>query len=328
MTHSTPIRRSLRVLAVISLGPCLGGVPGCQNDCFEYQAPTLLDLGVADDIHGIVADPDWNSEDRPNFHAVGAGGLIVAVRDGTRIDRPVATDLHAVVIRGSMALAVGDGGVLVRAPWDGSGSWEVVDAGVTANLYAVVPILSGELVLGDDIVLVHDADADTWIPAPRPPAGWGSLRAGYYETDGTYHVFGLAGVAWSTDDPLSNWHRVDMHTDADLRVALSGDSFVAGSDGTLRRWLGDEWLVWDGNPSIDFVSAANLGTLLAADGRLLATTSVADGALHEVATLEPGMTAVTIAREGEDIDSPRAAIAVGAGGSAYQLDLKVCEVRY
>jgi hypothetical protein len=64
MTYSILIRRSLRVLAVFSFGACLGGAPGCQNDCFEYQAPALLDLGVADDLHGVVAVPDWNPVDR------------------------------------------------------------------------------------------------------------------------------------------------------------------------------------------------------------------------------------------------------------------------
>lgn len=324
MTSSFRIFTSLRLLVLGCVGAALGVSTSCQRDCGEYSAPVPLELGVTDDLHAVVADPDWLADDVAPFHAVGAGGVIVEVREQVRVHRPVAADLHGVAISNGMVVAVGDGGTVVRAPWDGSGAWEVDDVGVTNDLYVILPMYPRELVLGDDIVLVHDLASDTWTEAPRPSGGWGSLRAGFRRTrDGSYHAFGLEGAAWKTDDPAGEWTRVDFGTDEDLLVAGGGDEFVVGRGGVFRRRIGDEWLVWDTSPDTDFIAGVNLGLLLTADGRVVGTESVAERTLRLAADVGAGMAGLTVARESEDGELI-AVIAVGQGGRAARIDYRAC----
>jgi len=302
---------------------------GCGKDCGEWSAPEVLELGVDADLLAVAVDPAWDGEGTPPFYAVGAGGLIVASGDTIRSDQPVAVDLRDVGYHGEFVIAVGDAGTVVRASQDGSSDWEVVDVGVTQDLYAVVPNGQGELVLGEDVLLVHDGVADTWTPAPRPTGGWGSLRASLHDSyDGTRWVFGLAGVAWSTRDPLGTWERVDLDTDADLVAVTGGGSqFVVGSDGVILERLGGVWHNLGSDTSVDFVAAADPDALLTADGRLLGLSNFADGGLRRNATLDPGMTAVAVGYTGDSLQEDMTAIVVGAGGRTVHLEYKACEVR-
>jgi len=329
MARSTLVLSSCCFLVSFGLGAALGGPLGCGKDCGEWSAPEVLELGVDADLLAVAVDPAWDGEGTPPFYAVGAGGLIVASGDTIRSDQPVAVDLRDVGYHGEFVIAVGDAGTVVRASQDGSSDWEVVDVGVTQDLYAVVPNGQGELVLGEDVLLVHDGVADTWTPAPRPTGGWGSLRASLHDSyDGTRWVFGLAGVAWSTRDPLGTWERVDLDTDADLVAVTGGGSqFVVGSDGVILERLGGVWHNLGSDTSVDFVAAADPDALLTADGRLLGLSNFADGGLRRNATLDPGMTAVAVGYTGDSLQEDMTAIVVGAGGRTVHLEYKACEVR-
>lgn len=252
--------------------------------------------------------------------------VIVAGGDSITSVSPVAADLRGVAYHWNWVIAVGDAGTIVRAPRDGSGAWELVDAGVAQDLYAVASLGQFALALGDDVVIVHDRGADTWAPASPPPEGWGSLRASFRDGyDGTYWVVGLGGVAWSTKDLQGAWTRVDLGTDADL-VATSSDMKVFGSGGTILYRSGGTWNALASDASVDFISAAANGLLLTADGRLVSADGTT-GALERHVTLDAKMTAVAV-RVDEDVgaaDTPT--LVVGADGRAVRLDFDACEVR-
>jgi hypothetical protein len=324
MKRSTSIRFLSRLLPLTCLGVALGALPSCErDDCGVWSEPEPLELGVQDDLHAIAVDPYWKGDGPPPFHAVGAGGLIVEARDEIRIHRPVEVDLRGVAVSGDSVIAVGDGGTVVRAPSDGSGEWQVVDVGVTADLHAIVPLAVVDLVLGDGVLIVHDHLSDTWTLAPPPLPGWGSLRAAFYRSeDGSYYVIGLAGAAWSTRDPLAGWEHLDLDTDEDLLAGRGGDAFIVGSGGTLRRYLGDEWKVWDTDASVDFIAASG-GLLMTADGRLLGLVSVASKELRLVATLDPGMAALSGGHSGGD-PGTSVLFVVGVGGRAVRAEATPC----
>jgi hypothetical protein len=324
MKRSTSIRFLSRLLPLTCLGVALGALPSCQRDeCGVWSEPEPLELGVQDDLHAIAVDPYWKGEGPLPFHAVGAGGLIVEARDEIRTHRPVEVDLHGVAVSDFTVIAVGDAGTVVRAPSDGSGEWQIVDVGVTADLHAIVPLAVLDLVLGDGVLIVHDHLSDTWTLAPPPLPGWGSLRAAFRLGEGTYYAVGLAGAAWSTHDPLAAWARVDLDTNEDLLVGKGGDAFIAGTRGTRRVWLGDEWKVWDRDNDRDFIAGESRNLLLAADGSLVGGESVASATLSLITDLGPGMAAMGAAWDG---GTPGAStlIVVGAKGRALRLESEAC----
>ncbi len=317
------------MLPVTCLGLALGAVPSCNDDCPVWDEAVVLDLGVTEDLHAIAVDRETEVEGRSPFYVVGAGGLIVTVNDTITIDRPVTADLRGVVAHREHVLAVGDGGTVVRAPL-GGGAWEVIDVGVDDDLHAIVPGTGAffDLVLGDDVLLVHDLSADTWVPAPPPVGGWGSLRAGFRQTtDGTHIVVGLQGTAWRTRDVLGAWEPLDLDTIADLHVALGGDAVIVGSDGTLRRYIGDEWRAWDADPDRDFIAASSAAVMLTDAGELLGLKQVTSGELRHIADLSPDMTDVAFANDGVE-DNTGMAIVVGAAGHAVTLGYTGCQPRY
>lgn len=315
----------LSALAVGGLGGVLAGLPGCTRDCDKWSEPEPLALGVDADLLAVAIDPSWDGEGNPRFHAVGADGVIVRAGESITSESPVAADLRGVAYHREYVIAVGDAGTIVRAPFDGSGAWETVNAGVTDDLYAVTSYGTFALAVGDDAVIVHDSGADTWIPAPPPGGGWGSLRASFRDpSDASYWLVGLDGVAWSAREPQGPWTRADLGTDADL-LAVDGDPHVYGSEGTILDRRDGMWRAIGSGADVDFISAAVNGALLTADGRLVRAHRTT-GALQWNVELDPGMTAIATLEGEEELGGDTSAIVVGAGGRAVRLDYTACEV--
>lgn len=309
-------RRALAVPLLVA-GLVAGlAAPACHGGpCDEWQDAEPVDLGVGDDLYAVAALDD-------HFFAVGAGGTIVESRAGVvSVHRPVTSELRAVAVVDERVVAVGDRGTLVRRDLDGGADWQVIDLGLTANLHAIADDDAITVVAGDDVVLVHDRDTDSWSEAPPPGPGWGALRVASVG-GGSYHVFGLAGAAWTALlDPLDPWEEIDVATDADLLAGT--DEFVFGTGGTILglslqgTWYEEQ--LADGAPRPDYIAASGYATALSADGRVFSYGLTRE--LVEEFGLGDGVTAIFRADDG---NGGTVLLAVGLGGRAVRRRYDAC----
>lgn len=315
------------LVLTLLLGAALGNLH-CQGPCDQWFAPEELDLGVTDDLHGLVG-----SDGGFPYHivTVGSGGVVVRA-DGLRnaerdrrdhldlsVERPTTRELLAVLDDTPDIIAVGRGGAVVR-PFHGD---PILDPGTTADLHALARKDDELIVAGDDVVLSYDLAADRWTPANRPDTGWGPLRAVVTNGGGVF-VVGLAGVAWKRawDDPLAPWQLVDLDTTADLRTG-HGD-VIAGAGGTVRIRHDDLWIALAGPPDADFIASSAAGTpqshyLLAADGRVF-ELDIDAPQLFVLEDLGPDLSALHVHTGKGDIRI----FAAGRRGRAVRVNYEAC----
>lgn len=311
-----PLAAVLRWSGLCCLSAALGSGASCgDSECNRWSQPEALDLGVTVDLHAVTftkngGDPRW-------FWAVGADGTVVEVGDDVVVHHPVAVDLHDVATDGDYIYAVGDAGTVVRGRRTGAPAWEVIDLGVTTSLWRVLPSGARTIVLGDDVFQVRDAVTDTWSSPPRPPGGWGELRALVRDpVDKVMVVVGRGGQAWSARDILGVWKPVDMGTQEDLLA--SWNDLVFGTHGTILKREAEGWRRIEVAETVDFVAMAPDDYLLGSDGRAFQWSKF--HGLTSFATVEPGATDLAIQVD----DQVTAAIVVGAAGQAHELHFENC----
>ncbi|MDC0672568.1 WD40/YVTN/BNR-like repeat-containing protein [Nannocystis radixulma] len=162
--------------------------------------------------------------------AVGDGGTILRRIDGVWTAQASGTEaaLRGVEVTGAgVALAVGDGGTILRSA-DAGVTWSAVDAGVTAGLAAVRCRKDGTCVaVGDDTLLVSlDAGATWATPGDAPPEP-GALRAVGIDR-WTFHSFIAVGLAGAivVSDDGRTWTSVPGSTTDYAAVASDSNDWV------------------------------------------------------------------------------------------------------
>jgi hypothetical protein len=167
--------------------------------------------------------------------AVGDGGTILRRIDGVWTAQASGTEaaLRGVDVTGSgVALAVGDGGTILRSA-DAGVTWSAVDAGVTAGLAAVRCRKDGTCVaVGDDTLLVSlDAGATWATPGDAPPEP-GALRAVGIDA-WTSHSFIAVGLAGAIviSDDGRTWTGVPGSTTDYAAVTGSGSDWALAGPG-------------------------------------------------------------------------------------------------
>lgn len=164
--------------------------------------------------------------------AVGDGGAIVRqANDGewTAQASGATVALRGVDFAGpEVAVAVGDDGMIVRS-LDAGASWSAVDAGIAVDLAGVRCDDEGTCVaVGDDTLLVSDDAGETWAPPASAPAEIGALRA--VEIDArTLKPFIAVGLAGA----------ILVSADAQTWTALPG----ASADFHAVALDGSDWVV-------------------------------------------------------------------------------------
>lgn len=247
---------------------------GCRD--YQCEQNDLKDIspGLSENLN----DVDLVGYDETQLLAVGEGGVIVTSTDfgPFAVERPVDVDLHAALFGPlGRAYVAGTGGTLLTSIF-GSGSWESIETGTSADLHELAwvsvypPDLAQDprdyqLAVGDEVVLLRDPVDDSWDLLPPPAGGWGRLRV--VVADDLVHVAGLGGVIWSTDDPRGTWTRVDLDTTADL---LGGgdswyDATLVGVGGTIVYHTRDRWSLLPSNIQADLI-ALDENTAIGSDG--------------------------------------------------------------
>jgi hypothetical protein len=290
---SSAITTATLAVAVSACVPCT--VPSTENEV------VFVELGLDADLYAM-AQPQYSA-----LHvAAGADGTIVlwaaTARESyvERVDIGDA-DLRAVLIvedclQTPSWWVVGDAGTVAVSDNEGS-TWSVATLG-DADLHAISVVDCRPIVVGDELVLVRQADG-SWLEPPTPADGWGSLRGIAF--DGTrVHVVGLGGVAWSTSDPYGVWMAEATGVESDLLDLewVGGDVLVAvGAAGTLLLHDSSGWRMHDSGLSIDLLDTLG-GRVLGADGGIYASDF--EGAL----TLEdeyPGALALSYSSDGVSV---------------------------
>jgi hypothetical protein len=322
---------AIRLLSTACAGVALGTMTGCPfifpgcgtENGWQEQRP--ISLGVDVDLEAVVplyeneGDRYWTSL------AVGAGGTVVAwgetITDDTNepfVDSFVVggSALRGAAVSGAGWWVVGDGGMLAVTETRGQ-MWSTIDLGTTANFHAIANHVDKLVVVGDEVVFTQDPNGN-WVEVPAPSGSWGQLRAVY--SDGTrIYAVGLAGVVWSSADPLGEWIAEDVGVDVDLfgvstHYAGTMQILIAGAQGTVV--LGDSsagWTMLETNSTVDFIDCSG-STLLAADG----VVSELD---YEGELLPVGTFSGARALHFEDYNY---LVTVGEAGSAVRVEHFVC----
>ena len=183
------------------------------------------------------------------FVAVGEDGAIVRSSDAdgwTEVSSPTVYDLNGVVWSGSVFVVVGDDGTILYS--DNGISWTLVNSITSATLYDVAWSGSRFVAIGTSGTILYSSDGSSWTAASNPTSN------------------GLSGVAWSgtrfvavgddgtilySDNGIS-WTLVNSITSEALYdVAWSGSRFVAiGASGTvLHSRDGISWTTANDAPS-------------------------------------------------------------------------------
>lgn len=212
-------------------------VVGCVGPCEEdYLAGFELVRGDALP-HGAVRDAQPFGA---GAIAVGDGGAIVRFHaDGlVEIDAGVEADLHALVLAPDL-LVVGAGGTILRSG-DGA-TWQPVDAGVDADLYDVDRSWSGDEVVavGDDVVLRSTDGGGHWT-AITGDAAAGPLRAVAFADPG-FLAFSASGEVIAIDTAAGTYAPSGQDLGAAVRNVeydAVGDAWFMLDDGSI--WIGSQ----------------------------------------------------------------------------------------
>lgn len=263
--------------AAVAVGT-LTGCPfifGCGDDT-GWQAQQPIELGVDADLEAVVRLDESEGDRYWTNLAVGSGGTVVAWGEdlGDTVEPFVerfvvgGSALRSAAVNGLAWWVVGDGGMLAMSESRGQ-SWATIDLGLTANFHAIVNHLDKLVVVGDELVVAQDPSGN-WVEVPAPSGSWGQLRGLY--SDGTrLYAVGLAGVVWSSVDPLGEWIAEEVGVDVDLFGVSVHDGettqiLIAGAQGTaIVGASGAGWATLATGTTVDLIDAS-ASTLLGADG--------------------------------------------------------------
>lgn len=252
---STTARLLATACLSAALGTALTVAPGCSREPCE-QVPDLV-IDIDDQL--VPATVDLRAVDRSGEEmvAVGSGGVILrrgVGLDWVEVETPTEADLEAVAHWDSLMLAVGAGGTVLRSA-DGGASWELVDIGATADLFALSFDESRGFIVGDGEIFYSSDGGETWAPA-TVPAEAGVLR-GVFDAGEAIWAIGAGGTVLSSVDGGQSWALVDLGLDVDLwAVGYAGSSnyegiFAVGDAGTVLRLEDGSWVAQDNELSGD-----------------------------------------------------------------------------
>lgn len=248
---------------------------GCPEES-GWQEQQPIDLGVDADLEAVVRLSESEGDRYWSNLAVGGGGTIVAW--GETLGDTVEPFVERFVVGGSVWRGVavsgvtwwvvGDAGMLAVSETRGQ-MWSTIDLGLTANFHAIGSHLEKLVIVGDEVVVAQDPSGN-WVEVPAPAGGWGQLR-GLYSDGSRLYVVGLAGVVWSSADPLGEWIAEDVGVDVDLlgvnvHYGATTQILIVGAQGTAV--LGDStagWTKLETNSTVDFIDCSE-STMLGADG--------------------------------------------------------------
>jgi hypothetical protein len=320
---------AIQLLSTACAAVALGTLTGCPfifgcGDETGWQEQQPIALGVDVDLEAVVRLNESEGDRFWTNLAVGAGGTVVAWGE-TLVDtvEPFVerfvvggSTLRGVAVDGVAWWVVGDGGMLAVTESRGQ-SWSTIDLGLTANFHAIGSHGDKLVIVGDDVVVARDSSGN-WVEVPAPSGSWGQLR-GLYSDGSRIYLVGLAGVVWSSGDPMGEWIAEDVGVDVDLfgvSVHYSGSTqvLIAGAQGTAV--VGDSstgWTTLATNTTVDFIDCSE-STLLGADG--VVTELPYEGDLLTVGTF-PGARALRHEAYSD-------LVTVGEAGAAVQVDYYEC----
>jgi photosystem II stability/assembly factor-like uncharacterized protein len=207
--------------------------------------------------------------------AVGSGGTIL--RNGSAVTpSPTTRTLRTIRILGSVVLAAGDNGTIVRSTNSGV-SWTLISSETTQSLRSIsfTGGMAGAIVGANGTVL-YTTDAG---------AQWVSLRRGFLaqlngissHRDRTIFAVGNGGIIVKTTNNGARWDTVASGVTQNLQaITFLGDTVLVVGAGTILRST-DKGASWSVRPSgvfndIHFVSPA-LGIAVGGTGSVLRTTN-------------------------------------------------------
>lgn len=272
---------AIRLLSTACAAVALGTLTGCPfifgcGDETGWQAQQPIALGVDADLEAVVQLHESEGDRHWSNLAVGTAGTVVAWGEtlGDTVEPFVerfvvgGSVLRDVTVSGTSWWVVGDGGMLAVSETRGQ-TWSTIGLGLTNHFHAIGSHLDKLVVVGDEVVVAQDPSGN-WVEVPAPSGSWGQLR-GLYSDGSRIYVVGLAGVVWSSEDPLGEWIAEDIGVDVDLfgvsaHVRETTQILIVGAQGTAL--LGDSsvgWTVVETNTTVDLIACSE-STLLGADG--------------------------------------------------------------
>lgn len=278
----------LQMLLAAGAAAALVPLPGCGTGCRDpWAAPASYEI----DTEATILGDWWDPVDGAQM-VVGSGGVVIQdVGSTARVDRPATVDLRGVTTTNELVIAVGDGGTVVAAP-RGSGEWQTIDLGTTADLHDVTVFESGSgaqfvVVVGEGVMFVRDPETTMWSPVPAPDGKWGALRSVHADRyGGGITAVGHGGAIWTANDPTGTWRREDSGTTEDLTIVRY--DVVGGTNGTLLR-ADDEglWKKFDLGTTSDVVDV--FPAVLTADGEVFEFERYEDSPGGRIYALGPGL---------------------------------------
>jgi hypothetical protein len=321
---------AIHLLSTACAAVALGTLTGCPfifgcGDETGWQEQQPIALAVDADLEAVVRLSESEGDRYWSNLAVGSAGTIVAWGEtlGDTVEPFVerfvvgGSVLRGVAVSGVAWWVVGDGGMLAVSETRGQ-LWSSIDLGLTTNFHAIGGHLDKLVIVGDEVVVAQDASGN-WVEVLAPTGGWGQLR-GLFSDGSRLYVVGLAGVVWSSADPLGEWIAEDVGVDVDLfgvnvHYGSTTQILIAGAQGTAV--VGDSSVGWtklETNTTVDFIDCSE-STLLGADG--VVTELVYDvGNLEAVGTF-PGARALRHESYGD-------LVTVGEAGAAVRVNYYEC----
>lgn len=282
---------------LLAAGVCLVTCAAC---CGGWEEPDVIPFGVSVDLAAVSRISDCNAIEC--WLAVGSDGTIVWAHGSLpgevesiqyEVDSFDLGDaaLTAVLTTASSWWVVGEGATVAVSEDEGS-TWQLVNLGISADLFGIAEHNDRIVVMGDEVVIVRQPD-DTWSEMPAPEGGWGRLRD--VHSDGTRaYAVGLSGVAWSAADLDGEWVSEDVGVETDLFAVETARHEpdrvgIVGARGTLI--VGDHergWTREDIGTTVDLIDISH-SRILAADGEIL---EYIDGKISSIDTLFAGARAL------------------------------------
>jgi photosystem II stability/assembly factor-like uncharacterized protein len=266
--------------------------------------------------------------------AVGAHGAVQETRDGGRSwhEQPSPTDaaLLGVALLPRAALAVGQGGVVVRR--DNDGRWATIESGTSNRLFAIAANEAGSVVAAGAFgtILLSSDGGEHWLPiAPEwaaftPNGEDPHLYAVQVTSDGAITVAGEFALILRSSDAGKTWtavHKGEASLFA-LQLRPDGQGYAVGQSGAVLR-TDDHGVTWRALDAASDPNAIFLGVQSFADGRVIVTGMYdvvvsRDAGASWVHSGSAGMSAAWYAGVAAN-HSDRTAIAVGLSGSIVRV---------